>query len=424
MMDENPQPDAQEISGVLNRVNRLGTVTERLFSRLYTGLSHRSRLEEAARQQAEMQAARETAARLGLQNQHLQKTLETREVEIERLNGVLAKIDEGLIMQDQEGRIVLINRAARELLGSQKNFWESELGTLFEAYREFTQVDAELTPLGEPTQIQVNGRIVGGQLAAVADNQGNRLGTLIVLRDVTQEALSERLKNQFVLGISHELKTPMTVIKGMSELLAGQSEDQPANRSFLEKLTRNVDILNGMVVELLDLSEMGAGSFSIRQDDLDFEPIIWSVVNGKMPDLKRAKLDVAVMTRDIRRLKVKGDDERLRWALGHLIQNSARYSEPGGDIVVSSGLNHEGHVIIRVADTGVGIMEKDLPHIFERFYRGEPRTPEGKLLDPRGLGQGLFVARTVSEAHGGYLSVESRVHQGSVFTMVLPALSA
>jgi signal transduction histidine kinase len=73
-----------------------------------------------------------------------------------------------------------------------------------------------------------------------------------------------------------------------------------------------------------------------------------------------------------------------------------------------------------VVDTGVGIAEKDLPHVFERFYRGEPRTPEGKLLDPRGLGQGLFIARMVTEAHGGYLTVRSQAGQGSIFTMVLP----
>jgi signal transduction histidine kinase len=74
-----------------------------------------------------------------------------------------------------------------------------------------------------------------------------------------------------------------------------------------------------------------------------------------------------------------------------------------------------------VVDTGVGIADKDLPHVFERFYRGEPRTPEGRLLDPRGLGQGLFIARTVAEVHNGYLSVSSQAGNGSIFTMVLPA---
>ena len=91
--------------------------------------------------------------------------------------------------------------------------------------------------------------------------------------------------------------------------------------------------------------------------------------------------------------------------------------------MVTAGLGdgNEERVIIDVMDTGVGISDKDLPHVFERFYRGDPRDSRGKLIDPRGLGQGLFVARTVAEAHGGYLGVRSTVGEGSVFTLALPA---
>jgi signal transduction histidine kinase len=422
-MNSNPQPDAKEISGVLSRVNHLGKTTERLFSRLYTGLSQRSQQEDAEREQirrAKLQKAIDGAHRLTRQNLQLKMAVQRREQEIDNLTGILAAIDEGIIMQNMEGRILFMNRAAQDMLGGHKNFWETELGTLFDAYREFMTTDSELTPLGQPTQVQVNHRVLGAQVAAVGDGAGHRLGTMIVLRDVTRDALAERLKNQFILGISHELNTPMTVIKGVSELLAGQPEDQPANRRFLEKLTHNVDILNGMVVELLDLSEMGAGNFTIRDDVLNLEPLIWSVVKGKMPEINRAKVKVMFRSRDMGRLYVKGDNERLRWALGHLIQNSARYNEPGGKITVSATLENDNHVAIEVSDTGVGISNEDLPHIFERFYRGAPRTSGGKLIDARGLGQGLFVARTVTEAHGGYLRMHSELHRGSVFTIVLP----
>lgn len=420
-MGEQLEPKTEELKGVIHRVDHLGAATERLFSRLYIGLNRRKRQESEEQRRAQLEGALSEAKRLHDQNKHLQQALQKRELEVEQLNGILATIDEGIIMQDQEGRVVLMNRAARNLLGSQKNFWETELGRLFDQYSEYTTAESEITPLGEPTSIQVNNRIVGAQLAAVGGSEGERLGTMIVLRDVTRDAIAERLKNQFILGISHELNTPMTVIKGMSELLAGQPESQPANRNFLEKLTRNVDILNSMVVELLDLSEMGAGNFSIRHDEVNLEPLIWSVVNGKIPEINRAQQDVTVMARNVNQLITQGDNERLRWALGHLIQNSARYSEPGGHITVSAGLQDGQFIAINVMDTGVGISEKDLPHVFERFYRGDPRTPSGKLLDPRGLGQGLFIARTVAEAHNGYLSVQSTAGSGSIFTIVLPA---
>lgn len=416
-MEDERSTQPEDISGALNRVNLLGSATERLFSRLYTGLHRRSKIQQSEENDAQL--------RMQKRSQSLEDALAKREMDVQRLSGILAAIDEGIIMQDNDGRIVYMNAAAENLLGAHKNFWESELGTLFDAYREVTQVDSELAPLGEPTRIQVNNRILGAQLAAVADSKGERLGTMIVLRDVTRDALTERLTNQFILGISHELNTPMTVIKGMSELLINQPEDQPANRKFLEKLSRNVDILNRMVVEMLDLSEMGAGNFNIRSDLLRLEGIIWSVVNGMAPEVRRAQEAIFTQLRDQHRLYLMGDEERLRWALGHLVQNSVRYTEPGGEIIVSARVSDDQqHVAISVEDTGVGISDKDLPHIFERFYRGEPRSPSGRLLDPRGLGQGLYIARTVTEAHGGYLTVHSEQGKGSVFTMVLPAAAS
>jgi signal transduction histidine kinase len=205
-----------------------------------------------------------------------------------------------------------------------------------------------------------------------------------------------------------------------SEVLANTPEGAPANRRMVEMIGRNVDVLDRMIVELLDISEMTAGTFEVRHNTIDVEELVWSVIKGMMPEIKTARLDVSVMARDLPHLKVQGDDHRLRWALGHLLQNSIRYTEPEGHIFFMLSLNDRDNLAIQVVDTGVGIAEKDLPHVFERFYRGEPRTSDGRLLDPRGLGQGLFVARTVAEAHNGYLSVKSTVGRGSVFTIVLP----
>jgi PAS domain S-box-containing protein len=399
--------DPQEIGGNLNRVNHLGRTTEQLFSRLYRGLRRRSSETDPNKQLSE-------------RNRQLQRALKRRDLEIDRLNSILASIDEGIIVQDLEGRIILVNAAAHKLIGSRKDIWESEIGGLFNAYRDVTHVEGEIVPVGEPNRIQINNMIIGAQVAAVANSKGERVGTMVVLRDVTRDALAERLKDQFATAISHELRTPMAVIKGMSDVIMGQPADRPPKRQFLETLSRNVDILDRMIVELLDISEMTADAFSIRRDPVHVEEMIWNVVHGVTPEVKRSQLDVGVMARDTGKMQILGDDQRLRWALGHLLQNAIRYTEPNGHIIITASLNNN-QVTIQVIDTGVGISKKDLPHIFDRFYRGEPRTSSGKLLDPRGLGQGLFVARSVAEAHGGYLSVHSEVGRGSVFTMVLPA---
>lgn len=400
----NYPPDAQEISSEIQRVNRLGTASEKLFSRLYKGLGKRNQAAQALEEQT----------------RKLERLLVQRDLEVERLNGILASIDEGVIMQDDEGRLVFMNNAARALLGGIKSFWQSELGTLFNNYREIVALDAEVSPLSEPTRVQVNNRIIGAQLAAVADEAGSRLGTIIVVRDVTRDVLSERLKDQFITAISHELRTPMAVIKGVSEVVLEQGDDGKPNRRLLETLSRNVDILDRMIVELLDISELASGNFSIRRDRLDLEELIWNAINGLRPEINRASLDVAVMLRDENGLVIQGDAQRLRWAIGHLLQNSIHYTERGGHIIITLRRRDPEHVALQFVDTGVGIAEKDLPHVFKRFYRGEPRTAGGKLIDPRGLGQGLFIARTVTEAHGGHLSVTSQAGEGSIFTMVLP----
>jgi signal transduction histidine kinase len=403
----NPQP--HEISGVIERVDRLGTASERLFSRLYSGLGRRKRMENEIKQ-------REDYIR------QQQRMITRRDEDIEKISGVLAAINEGVIVQDNEGRVIMVNRAARELLGSIKAFWQSDLGTLFNDYRAITTIGSELTPLSQPTQVQVNNRILGAQLGALSDERGNRLGTLIVLRDVTSDVLSERLKDQFITAISHELRTPMAVIKGVSEVIKAQTEAGQLNTRLLETLSRNVDILDRMIVELLDISELSSGSFSIRHDPVQLEPLLWNVVKGAQPEIKRAQLDVSVMVCDAESLVIHGDDPRLRWAFGHIIQNSIRYTESGGHVILTARIHDSSNIAVQVVDTGVGISDKDLPRIFDRFYRGEPRTLEGKLLDPRGLGQGLFIARKVAEAHGGYISVRSQPGQGSIFSAILPRL--
>ncbi|MBI1281281.1 MAG: hypothetical protein GC179_24350 [Anaerolineaceae bacterium] len=400
--------DPQELSGVIRRVDHLGSATSQLFSRLYQGLRKGSEPPSANGSPSDSS------------NSETETGTKNRDVEIERLNAIIHALDEGIIVQDTEGRVLIENAAAKKLIGSRKDFWTSELGTLFNAFRDVVRLESELAPLGEPARIQINNMIIGAQVAAVADSQGKRIGTMMVLRDVTRDALADRLKDSFVTAISHELRTPMAVIKGMSDVIMGQPQDKPPNRKFLETLSRNVDILDRMIVELLDIGEMSATAFSVRRDPLNIEDLVWQVERGMKPEVKKAKLDVKIMIKDIDRIHLTGDDQRLRWALGHLLQNSIRYTEPNGHIIIIVGLSGDNQVAIQVVDTGVGISKRDLPHVFERFYRGEPRTRSGKLLDPRGLGQGLFVARTVAESHGGYLSVQSEVGQGSVFTMVLP----
>ena len=251
--------DPQELSGVIRRVDHLGSATSQLFSRFYQGL----------RRGAEPPQWTERVLAVRCTTTDIPKiALNDRDVEIERLNAIIHALDEGIIVQDTEGRVLIENAAAKKLIGSRKDFWTSELGTLFNAFRDVVRLESELAPFGEPARVQINNMIIGAQVAAVADSNGKRIGTMMVLRDVTRDALADRLKDSFVTAISHELRTPMAVIKGMSDVIMGQPQDKPPNRKFLETLSRNVDILDRMIVELLDIGEMSATAFSVRRDPL------------------------------------------------------------------------------------------------------------------------------------------------------------
>lgn len=404
------------VLGLLRLVDDFGSAAERFFGRVYRGLSRKKQ------RTGDLSPAPEPDQLTALRQANRELTARVRDAQniAARLQAVFASINEGVVVQDTEGRIVLINDAAYNLIGTMKAFWESDLGRMFESANKTNAVaDSELEPIGVPGRIQVNNRILGAQLAKVATPDGASLGSLIVLRDMTKEALAERLKDEFITQITHELRTPLTAIKGMSEVLLNQPTDRPPNRKFLEAIGRNAAILDRMIIELLDISEISAGSFAVRQQELALDELILDVIKGQEPRIKKANLNVGLMVANREQIKITGDDRRLQWAIGHLLDNSINYTPKGGTIRIRVGLLKNERILIDVIDNGVGISNKDLPHIFERFYRGEAKTTAGKTIDPRGLGQGLFIARAVAEAHGGYLVVSSTVGQGTKLTIAL-----
>jgi signal transduction histidine kinase len=409
----------QEVTGLLGMVTILGNAAQMLFGRVYQNLGNKQKHATTS-----PPPESDPTAVLRAANRDLKARVKASETLAARLKAVFASLNEGVILQDMEGRLVLINGAAEELVGSVKNFWDSDLGRMFRNAAKPTATEAEMELIGNPQRIQINDRIVGAQLATVASPDGDRIGTVLVLRDVTREALADRLKDDFVTQVTHELRTPLTVIKSMSEVLLSQPDDRPPNRKFLDAIGRNAAVLDRMILELLDISEISAGSFAVRKKRVALDELVFDVIKGQDVRIKKAAISVGTMIANRERLNVLGDDQRLRWAIGHLLDNSLNYTLKGGSVFVRIGIIQGERVLIEVIDTGVGIAGKDLPHVFERFYRGEAKSPDGKTIDPRGLGQGLFVAKSVAEAHGGYVAVTSTVGKGSTFTLGLPFASA
>ncbi len=421
MTSDLPGVSNSEANAGLNDAHRFGSASESLFRRLYRGLSRRRLLEDELRRQRAL-AGQEAATRADLQRRfaHLQGEHGRRGSELERLRAVLASLDEGIVVQDRGGKVTMMNRAAEIMIGGKRAFWDSALGTLFNSYSDIETLSAELTPLGESVEMPLNDRFVRAQFVAIGDENLRRIGAIIILRDVTYDALAERLKDGFARHIAEEMERPVSVIRLASELLSGQPEDSEVNRRLLEKLVQNVDALDQLALELLDIARMKVGAFDVKREPMDAEAMLWSVANGMGPEVKSRGIDLLVMTRGLSGVRVRGDDTRLQWALGHLVRNGADYNAKGGYVALAARVEQrkaQRYLMISVSDNGIGISSVDLPHIFERFYRGAGRA--GQPL-PAGLGQGLYVAKAICEAHGGYLQVQSREGAGSIFTMAVP----
>jgi signal transduction histidine kinase len=416
----------QAVGGLLRLVNEVGVTTERFFGRIYRGLDRKAQDRPAtaspfSSESPLMPAQSGDPSALRQLNREMTERARDAEQRFRRFEAALLTIKEGVIVQNNEGRVILMNEAAHALLGSTRAFWESDLGRLFEKARDLPPVMSELETVGSPIRVQINNRIIGAQIAVIApEPERTRLGTMMLLRDVTKEALADRLKDEFITQITHELRTPLTAIKGMSDVLLSQPGDKPPNRKFLEAIGRNVATVDRMIIELLDISEITAGTFSIRHEEVALDQVALEVLRGQQDRLKKADLQVGIMFANRPRLNIIGDARRLKWAINHLLDNSINYTPQSGKVLLKVGAIRGDRVLVQVEDSGVGISNRDLPHVFERFYRGEARTVQGKLIDPRGLGQGLYIARAVAEAHHGYLVVSSSVGEGSLFTLGVP----
>lgn len=350
--------------------------------------------------------------------------LEERTHELEealgRLRAILASIGDGVVLEDTDGEFHPLNKAAENLLEElAAGFLLSPLRELMADYEGKTAGE-EGTWVKEHRRFEVGRKVITVHSADVRTEEGERLGTVIVMRDVTAEVAAEQLKDAFITHVSHELRTPLTAIKGYGELLlsgaGGELDDN--QRNFLETICRHTDNLVAMINELLDFSEMEAGG-RLR---LQRQPVLLNLFIEEILEEYRPQMEDKGLTlhTDIPASLpiVEADTRRLRWAIINLVRNAMQYTPAGGHVTVSLRAADQ-QVIFEVSDTGIGISPQDQERLFDRFYRVTNVT-EG---DVRGLGLGLYVAKAIIEAHNGTISVTSAVGKGSTFTVTLPAMS-
>ena len=237
---------------------------------------------------------------------------------------------------------------------------------------------------------------------------------VIIGEDRSEDLRFSETRRDFVANISHELKTPIGAIGLLAEAADSAAEDPDAVHMFLAKLTKETGRLNELVSQIIALSRLQSDDPMMTATEV----VISQVVDSAVSRCRQLALagDIAVSVQTQPGLIVVGDPEELETAVTNLVQNAIAYSEPGARVAVTSGVDSDGMVAVRVSDNGIGISQEDQKRIFERFFRVDADRSRAS----GGTGLGLSIVKHVAVAHGGEVTVWSRAGQGSTFTLRLP----
>jgi len=263
---------------------------------------------------------------------------------------------------------------------------------------------------------------------ASSDGEDNKEGLVVVLYDITAEAESQQARDEFVASLSQELRTPMTSITGYTDLLLGESVGiiGEMQRKFLQRIKANIERMGSMLNDLIGVTAIDAGQLEIRPAVVDMAEVIEDALISA-----RAQLEENEITLDINLIEemplVEVDPDSIRQIMSNLLNNAIQSTPAGATIEVSTSryeMNGSGGIIdedktmflkVSIRDSGGGIAEKDLNRVFERFYRAERPLIQG--LGETGVG--LAIVKSLVEAHGGRVWVESEIGEGSTFHFLL-----
>jgi two-component system phosphate regulon sensor histidine kinase PhoR len=388
-----------------------------------TNLDYRSRVNLSSRDEI---------GQLGLAINTMAEGLETqlgRIVENEsRLQSVMDSMESGILMVDREERIMLLNRKAEEFLG----FTAEEL--LHQAYSaanqqyEFSQLVLNCLETGDTLGDELvfyfpEERIMEVSATPVRDGHGELASALIVLHDITAIRRLEKMRSEFVANVSHELKTPIAAVKGFAEtLLNGAMDDPETARAFVKIIYDESERLNRLIGDILELSKIESRRVPLRFSPIDLNEFL--ATSLRMMQTEADKKHIQLELKPSPPLYLEADEDRLRQILLNLLANGISYTPEGGEVRVQAehipgGTDvHDDRVRITVSDTGIGIPKKDVPRIFERFYRVD----KARSRSSGGTGLGLSIVKHLVELHHGTIRVESTVGVGSSFLIELPML--
>lgn len=336
-----------------------------------------------------------------------------------KLSGLLANMREGVLAVDHRGKVMFANRKIFEIFGiTSADISGLTVRTVLRNNEVADAVDRALSVPGQHADIEIElyspeRSFFSVHAGPLNSDKGEFIGVICVFYDLTKIKELERYRSEFIANVSHELKTPLTVIRNCAEtLLSGAIDDKANSRQFLEKIEKHAMNLAGLIEDIIELSRLETGREKKEISAVDIAELAEKCADTLSGSA--GKKDIKIKA-ECKGCVLSGSKEHIYRAMLNIVDNAVNYTENRG--IVRIFCEKDGQSTkIRVSDTGIGIPRESLPRIFERFYRVDP----ARSRESGGTGLGLAIVKHIMELHGGNVSVESELGKGSTFTLVFP----
>jgi PAS domain S-box-containing protein len=335
-----------------------------------------------------------------------------------RLAAVLASTSDAVIVTDQTNRILLVNRAMERTFNLQG---DQVIGrALADVANNEQLVNALTTREDRPRNLEImmdDGTVYYASASTIVNNDGQELGRVAVLHDITHLKEIDEMKSDFVRNVSHDLRNPLTFMRGYATMLPMVGEVNADQQKYIDKIQNGIEQMRQLVDDLLDLSRIEAG-LELNREEIDINGLLTEIADEhwQHAHLKGIKIGVAVKPETP---PIVADKLQIRRALANLVVNGIKYAPNSGQMELRAE-HVNGEMLFSVKDNGPGIPKQDLMRIFEKFYRAQQRGQEKE----KGSGLGLAIVKSIAEMHGGRAWCNSHQGQGSTFYFSIPLHTA
>ncbi len=352
-------------------------------------------------------------AALAIANAHLYMNVEASRRQLE---AVLNSTTDPVLVTDHRNRLLLTNHAAAVALGQNAERTSGQETEKVVKLKPLLALLQGATTEEQSTEIMLADKRTYLATASSVIVEGRQIGRVCIMRDVTHFKELDKMKSEFVATVSHDLRSPLTLISGYASMLGMVGELNEAQQGYVQKITEGVDNMSRLVKNLLDLGRIEIG-IGLQVESVIVFDIIEQVTSALQLQASQKNIILSVeLARDIPHA-LEADQALLHQAIYNLVENAIKYTPNEGRVIVRAS-SQPGYLIFAVEDSGIGIAVDDLPHLYEKFYRGKQREARAQ----HGSGLGLAIVHSVAANHGGRVWVDSVIGKGSTFYLQIPLI--